>query len=143
MSDEMNLDTAILSKIRGALDRLSESDREKLGDPAFEMQIKLSRRRIASSRKTSEIPLDVVATKLSTFDSRDEAQSYLKSVAKTKKDLEQIARHFEMVISKRDKIENLVDRIVETTVGARLRSRAIQGAVGREKSVGDQKRLKA
>ncbi|WP_175911897.1 hypothetical protein [Burkholderia sp. BCC1640] len=137
MSKGKFVDISALDKIFRAIRALSESDLQKLGDSNFDVQIKFSRRRIDDAPQVSTFPLEMVAAKLTAFDDRREAQIYLRSVAETKKDLERVARHFEMVISKQDTVDVLADRIIETTVGARLRSRAIQGTAASE-SIADQ-----
>ncbi|WP_442809006.1 hypothetical protein [Trinickia soli] len=132
MSKGKFVDITALDKIVRAIKSLSEVELQKLGDSNFEIQIKLVRKRSDDAPQASMFPLDEVAAKLATFDDRREAQVYLRSVAETKKDLERVARHFEMVISKQDTVDILADRIIETTVGARLRSRAIQGTAASE-----------
>ena len=50
----------------------------------------------------------------------------------SKKVLEVIARKLDIPITRQDKIEDLRDKIVEATVGAKIRSQAIQGTTGGE-----------
>jgi len=142
MSKEKHIGIIALDRVVKALKLLSDGELEKLTDPNFDVQIKFSRRRNDTVPQASRVPLEAVAAKLATFEDRREAQLYLRSVAETKKDLELVARHFEMVISKQDTVDVLADRIVETTVGARLRTRAIQGtspSQGPADQVGDKK----
>ena len=45
---------------------------------------------------------------------------------KTKSEFEKFARHVEVAVMKSDKLEKIRDNIIESTVGAKLRSDAIQ-----------------
>ncbi|MBI0331224.1 hypothetical protein [Burkholderia plantarii] len=132
MSKDRSIDISALDRITKAIKSLSDVDLKKLGDSNFEIQIKFTRKRDNELAPISPLPMEAIAAKLTTFDDRKEAQVYLRSIAETKKDLERVARHFEMVISKQDTVDVLAERIIETTVGARLRSRAIQGTASPE-----------
>jgi hypothetical protein len=59
--------------------------------------------------------------------SRQEAQAFLDARYSSKKAMEMIARRLDLPIVRQDKVEDLRDKVVEATVGARIRSQAIQG----------------
>lgn len=66
--------------------------------------------------------------KIMAFSTRQEAQRFLDEHYFTRKALEIIARHLDIPIVKQDKVEILRDKVIEATVGARIRSQAIQGS---------------
>ena len=65
--------------------------------------------------------------KLSVLVTREAAESYLDSVAPRKVDLITLARYLKIPIHNSDTVERLRDKIVDSTVGFRLRSHAIRG----------------
>lgn len=107
---------------------MSDEELARLNDPAAEIEIRVTRRR-PKEEITAKAPLDLAETvaKLTGAASRSEAAKFLDENFWTKKALEQVARHLDVVVSKQDKAETLRDKIIEATVGARLRSEAIQG----------------
>lgn len=129
-----NKNLIFLDKLVQALKSMSPSDLEKISDPGFEVQIRVVKRRAEVAPSKANLPLEELSMRLTEFDDRSAAITYLRATVATKRDLEAVARHLEMAISKQDTIEALAERIVETTVGARLRSRAIQGNLKDEKT---------
>lgn len=117
-----------LRRCAEALTALNDDDLTKLSDENYSIEIKFSRRRNKSPTETDDKnDIQQLSEKLISIDSRDQAFAFLNSNFKTKKRLETIARQFDIPILKSDKLENLTDKIVEATVGARKRSQAIQG----------------
>lgn len=118
-----------LRQLVSALERLSDVDLAKLMNDSYNVEIRFTRKR--NKEEIPEIPeadLSALVSKLTAFTSRQEAQGYLDTNYGTKKTLELIARHLDIPIMKQDKIEVLRDKIIEATVGARIRSQAIQGS---------------
>lgn len=117
-----------LRRLAIALEGMSDEELARLNEPGTEIEIKVLRRR-SKEVGTPVIQIDIadITAKLEMVASRAEASEYLEKNFGTKKVLEQIARSFDVVVSKQDKTETLRDRIIEATVGARLRSEAIQG----------------
>lgn len=128
MSSTSFLAATALRRVAAALERMSEEDISRLNEPGTEIEIRVLRRR-SKDEPISEATLDLadIVTKLTRSESRSDASKFLEDSFGTKKTLEQIARHLDVLVSKQDKVETLRDRIIEATVGARLRSEAIQG----------------
>jgi hypothetical protein len=61
------------------------------------------------------------------FESREALEKHLRVVAASKTDVEAIARALRLPVLKSEPVEVLLDRIVDATVGYRLRSSAIRG----------------
>lgn len=118
-----------LRLIVDAVDRLSEEDFSKLGNGLYNVEIRLTRKRNKEDAVSpiQEADLASVIEKLTGSPNREEAQHFLDANLSTRKSFELIARKLDISISKQDKIETLRDKVIEATVGARLRSQAIQG----------------
>lgn len=122
----------VFRRLTEALDALSEDELKKLSDPQFSVEIKAVRRR--SKEETGLLVPDNSAeeaiAQLAAQANRQDAQALLDERYPSKKALELIARRLDIPIIRQDKVEDLRDKIVEATVGARIRSQAIQGTAG-------------
>lgn len=119
---------AAFQRVLSSLQKLNEGELEKLLDPTYDVEIKVVRRRSKEEAgNSSGLNMTAIVKQLTESTSRDMALNYLASTIETKKTLEEIARHLDIPIIKSDKVEVLRDRIIEATVGARLRSEAIKG----------------
>ncbi|QFZ87004.1 hypothetical protein GFK26_31640 [Variovorax paradoxus] len=117
-----------LRRLAGALERMSEDEISRLIDPNCDIEIKVIRRRSKEEISPETlVDLNSLVAKLTMFPSRAEASQFMETAFETKKTLDQIARHLDVPVLKQDKVETLRDKIIEATVGARLRSEAIKG----------------
>lgn len=118
-----------LRRLADAVGRLSEDDISKLADESYSIEIRLIRKRNKEDviTSTQEVDLAYVVEKLTGFPSREDAQQFLYTNFSTRKSVESIARKLDIPISKQDKVDTLRDKVIEATVGARVRSQAIQG----------------
>lgn len=125
---EMNIIT-IFRRIAEAVDALSEEEIKRLSDPLYEVEVRVIRRRSKDEIVAPQEPMNVegIIRDLTASTTRQDAQSLLDSKYSSKKQLELIARRLDIPIIRQDKVEFLRDKIIEATVGARLRSQAIQG----------------
>ncbi len=128
MNNSSFLAASALRRLAAAVERMSDEELARLNEPGTEVEIKVLRRR-AKDEIAPEARLDLpdILAKLTASASRAEASKFLDDSFGTKKALDQIARHLDVVVLKQDKVETLRDKIIEATVGARLRSEAIQG----------------
>jgi hypothetical protein len=129
MNDFHNRLSIVFQKISEAIESLSEEDTRRLSDPQYVVELKIARYRAREGK--FEVPNDYLAeeaiTAITSLSNRQEAKSLLDDKFGSKKALEALARRLDIPINKKDKIEELRDKIVEATVGARMRSQAIQG----------------
>ena len=125
---EINLLT-VFRRIAEALDALPIEELRRLSDPNCIVEIRTVRRRPKDepSLFPAGASVDSVIDEISKLATRQEAQALLDSRYPTKKILELIGRKLDIPIVKQDKAETLRDKIIEATVGARIRSQAIQG----------------
>lgn len=117
-----------LRRLVDAVELLSEEDFSKLGDESYNIEIRLTRKRNkeVATEPTQEVDLAHIVEKLTNLSSREEAQQFLDANFSSRKSVETIARKLDIPISKQDKVESLRDKVIEATVGARIRSMAIQ-----------------
>ena len=114
--------------------QLSSSDLEKLENGSYEVVISFRKKKQPFAKSTNlfgkkvsdEILVDL-SEKLMSCPSRESGMALLDDALKTRKELEQLARHLHVHLFKEDKIETVRTKIVEATVGAVLRSEAIRG----------------
>jgi hypothetical protein len=68
-----------------------------------------------------------IAEKLHVLRSREDGERLLQDETPNRPALEALARFFQLPVQKDDTIERLRAKIIENTIGSRLRSEAIQG----------------
>ncbi len=120
----------VFRRLTEALDELSEDELKKLSDPQYAVEVRAIRRRIKDDAVIlqPDTSAEDAIVRITSLPSRQDAQAFLDSNFSSKKALEVIARKLDIPIIRQDKVEDLRDKIVEATVGARIRSQAIQGA---------------
>lgn len=119
----------ILEQFSGQVAKLSEEELEKLEKGAYELTIKIQKKRNSSTHAkivTNENSKEL-AQRLQECRTREEGIALIAESFETKTELEQFARHLDVVVSKQDKLEQIRAKVIEATVGAVLRSEAIQG----------------
>ncbi len=118
-------------RIVEALAQLSPEEIQHLQNPLYSVEIRVVKLKRVKEEKTddasNDVDVELLMQTLIQSSNRQEAYDVLEKQCPHKKDLEAIARKLDVPFSKKDKIADLRDRIVETTVGAKIRSQAIQG----------------
>jgi hypothetical protein len=97
--------------------------------PILQDAVRLTRKNQSPEQKK---PLDVeeanrIAALLREIPSREEGLALLQARISNRRTLEAMARFFNLPVQRDDTVERLREKIVENTIGARLRSEAIQG----------------
>jgi len=108
---------------------LSESDIQKIEKGTHELSVSLVKKKMAQvgSAELSETQKEDLLSRLNSCTSREEGRAVISEALKNKKELELFARHLDVLVLKQDKVDQIKDKIIEATVGAILRSNAIQG----------------
>lgn len=128
MNYSASLAASALKRVATALERLSVEELSRLSDLNCEIEIKVVRRRGREEPPPKALQdIDELVAKLTAFPNRAEASQFIETTFETRKALDQIARHLDVPVIKQDKLEILREKIIEATVGARLRSEAIKG----------------
>ena len=101
--------------------------------PDSEIALILTRRKDsgpAKGRDTETVSKDwlsTIASRLRAELSRDTGYSLLSAEVRNRKTLEALARFLQLPVQRDDTVERLRAKIIENTIGSRLRSAAIQG----------------
>ncbi|OYE00007.1 hypothetical protein [Nostoc sp. 'Peltigera membranacea cyanobiont' 232] len=90
-------------------------------------QLKSEQLKIEQSVDIAKLSPEQVAETLRSLDTREEGLRILTDFCSARKDLQSLAIHIDIPNSRRDSIPTLREKIIEATIGYRLRSRAIQG----------------
>ncbi len=117
----------LLSDLARQVERLSDEDLQNIAEGLSKLEIRIvkSKPAKASSSALSDEEIKELISSIEESSSREEALKIIEP--KTKKILEEIAKKLDVAILKSDKTESIRSKIIEATVGARLRSKAIQG----------------
>lgn len=123
-----NIISKFLSELVKDLESLSESDIKKLNSGEYSLALKVLKKNQSQEGKP-ELDIkkaNLVLDKLKACNSRDSGYEILKNNFKNKNELEWFAKQIDIFVMKQDKVDKLREKIIEGTVGATLRSSAIQ-----------------
>ena len=129
----------LLKIVAAFLDRLSEEELQLL----LEKKAKLKLEPVEKQTKdTSTVKLDIAAvcSRLESCATREEAERYMAEAALTKAELKAIAKKYSIPVTSRDNIDQLTRKIIENTVGARLKFDALLNIDLRRKKLIDDPR---
>lgn len=119
----------LLKAFTSALTEMSDTEYEDLlqGKGKLSYQINTYTRQ-SKNREVMELTAETteMAAKLNQFSTRDEATEYLTQSMVLKSELVKLAYLLDIYINKSDGKEKIIDKIVESTVGVRVRSKAIK-----------------
>lgn len=108
------------------LEGLSDEQRESLSAGKLKISFDLQSVGNGVIRSPDWSPLELV-NKLNDFATREEAEAWISSAALTKRQFCDTLRTIDVPWDKNDNLERLREKLIENTVGFKLRSRAIQG----------------
>ena len=123
---------ALLRKCADDLSKLPLGDVQGIqaDDLELRMTVVKKKKKAKTSRPSADLfPLQVedVVKRLSLLDSREEGERILHEVAPNRTALEKIAKHLDVAVRREDRHNELMSRIIESTIGFRLGAAAIQG----------------
>lgn len=131
------LDAKIISQILADVARLIESgDQSALSTVSRVLRDSVLHASNAAPHKKKEKKLaldlspldsDSVRRKLSSFDSREELGEFIRNNYPKKTDIVSISRLIRVPVIREDNYEALVEKLIDATIGYKLRSRAIRG----------------
>lgn len=122
----------IFSSLSRAIENLSEDEILNVESGNFEIDFLFSKNRSVAQKNKARILLDEsvlekVNNLLNEASTREEGVLVLEENLKGRAELESFAKTIDVPIIKSDKVTNIKEKIVDATVGARLRSGAILG----------------
>lgn len=121
--------TVLFRELQDAVLELNEGELEKIISGEYQFTLKVVKKRGGTSAKISSVDdfsYNELLNLLNQCESREQGNELLSRELKTKAEFEKFARHVEVAVMKSDKLEKIRDNIIESTVGAKLRSDAIQ-----------------
>lgn len=129
MEDPIAFAATLFRQCAKAVETLSEEDKAALisGEASLRVSVESKTRPRRSPQPTDDTDIIALRTRLDSCQSRDDAERIIEEMSFSKAALRQITKAFELPYTKDDSVSRLVERIVESTVGFRLRSQAIQG----------------
>ena len=112
------------------LDKLSDND-YKLNNGIAKIQYNLVDEKKGNDKelkdaKISNIDPDEIINALEKLSNRESGEEYIKNKLITRLDYEAVVKKLDIPYNKKDNINKLRDKIIEGTIGFRLRSQAIQ-----------------
>lgn len=123
---------AMMRKFADLIERSSTVEVDGLLSGKMELQIRETtpREKSPTPRRLNTDP-DVsygeIAAKLAAFQSRDLGMEFLRNEFSTRISIEKLARHLDLPVLRTDTFDSLCEKIVESEIGSRLRSEAVQG----------------
>jgi len=133
MSNAQEVVSSLLSQVASLVKKMTDDEWKRL--VAGEITIDLvkreeSKKTTASRNKDNSLgerEIKALVSRLRATDEREEGLVLLDEFSLTKPSLELIARYIDVPVSQRDNMETLREKIIEATIGYRLRSMVIQG----------------
>lgn len=116
----------LLLSVNKLVNGLTDDELERLESGKIELLLKVSESK-KSSIVLDEKSIKKINEQLDSAKSRGEGLEIIESTLKNKSELEMFARYIDVAVMKSDKVNEIKSNIVDATVGARLRSGAIQG----------------
>lgn len=130
---ELKSKEAVLTLLRELVRQVQSIDDEQISDVMsgtgrLELRVVPSKRASSSKRAgLSEHELHQLGESLRSAQTREEGNILLDESITSKEDLTRLARHLDAPVQKTDSAEQIRARIIESTIGFRIRSAAIQG----------------
>ncbi len=124
----MNQDVfiALLKQFTRFVERLTAADINNLSDGKKRLSIELVDGKKSSNEKIPSINLQEVADSITKINSREDAEELVKDFKKA--DLLRLSKILDIPVQGNEDIVRLKEKIIESTVGFKLRSQAIQSA---------------
>jgi hypothetical protein len=121
----------LLLAVNKLVNKLTDEEMKKIEEGKFELSFNFSKEKSSKAEKTifviEEKSFKTITDQLDLAKSREEGLEIIESTLKNKNELELFAKHIDVAVMRSDKVETIKSNIVDATVGARLRSNAIQG----------------
>ncbi len=123
----------LLRLLAQLIDRLDEQELDSLIEGTAELAVhpkekQTGRRAVINRRKDFARPeIEEIGKELRKLRSRELGEQFLQRQQLSRKELEELARYLELPVETKDSVERLKGKVIEGTIGFRLRSEAIRG----------------
>lgn len=134
MQPNRQLLIGLLRQIAEGVQRLSNEDIDAVIGGRAQLSVSVERPATSSPRRAkgtaqSKVEPSVIREALACMASREQGAQYLLTAAPTKTALERVARCLDLPVQRGETVDRLREKILEATIGYRLRSQAIRGGV--------------
>ena len=131
MMDNKNILLKFMEEIVIELSLLSEADISKLESGGYSLSLKVVKNKKTPIKRVeiNEETKNEILKQFKECKTREEGLQILSKNLKNKKDLTSFAKLLDVSVLKQDKIDTIKEKIIESTIGAVLRSNAIQDKV--------------
>jgi hypothetical protein len=127
MKDSKYSISKIFNSLAQELQKVSEEELTDISSGKARIKIDIINKSPASKKSiSSNIDYERVKSEMNSIQTREEGIEYLNYHCKTKKELTSLARTIDVHVQKTDKVDQLKEKIIESTIGFKLRSAAIQ-----------------
>lgn len=131
-TDSLQATVALLRDLCRQLQSLSDDQIAQVLDGHARLEVRVkARKKLQTSKRaqlTHEELLDLAAT-LRSCQTREEGNGFLDQKISSKEDTTRLARVLDVPVQKTDTMEQIRARIIESTIGFRIRSAAVQGVL--------------
>jgi len=138
MRKKKNIYIVQYEKLSAFLNGLNEIDVTNLESGKYELKFELVNKKELNKKSKShilsfdEFTLQSIISDLNKMKTREEGIILLTSKCSSRFDFETLAKKMDIPFQKSDTIERLKEKIIESSIGYKLRSQAIQGSKGKE-----------
>lgn len=123
-----NIDKVLLKEVNRFvtfLSNLTEEEKLKLANRSATVRFTIEGVSSSSIKQMERGETETIINRLKSYNTREEGELYLLSLDLKRKDLEAVAKALDLPYSKKDTIVKIREKIIEGTIGYRLRSNAI------------------
>ena len=128
---EKRIVVELLRDLATKIQLLDEKEYEGLVNGSAQIEINIGPKEKTKGKEKrepiSETQMIDIRRVLELSNTREEGAALLKEKCSTKEELTRLAKFLDLPVQKSDKIGQISERIVEATIGYRIRSAAIQG----------------
>ncbi len=117
----------ILRRLADYVDNHPDEDLAPIFKQAATLMQSPERQKKSPHPRLSSPNVQAIVAQLQTLQSRDAGDTLLREKSSNRNGLEAIARFLQLPVQRDDTVDRLRAKIVENTIGSRLRSDAIQG----------------
>lgn len=126
MSSNKDAIIFILKKISFLVSKLSDDEINDLLNGKITITLTGKKKKKANKKLIGEKIIENYILQLRTMTEREKGIALLKEEGVDKSFLKRLAKNIDIPTDNRDNIETLIEKIIEATIGYRLRSKAIQ-----------------
>jgi len=131
MKQKKNIYIELIESFSSFLKTLSTNDINDLYNGNKQVSFEIKEKRNTSNKTKvfsfDEFTAQSILNELNTLNNRQEGEVILKEKCNNRFDYEKIASMLDIPFQKKDTIDRILEKIIEGTIGFRLRSQAIQG----------------